>query len=85
MLFVPQVVLQVVISFIVEAFVLQLEHANQRKENDHKKRLLGRNLTLSDDTDCIEGTYTCTRAQTHTNTHSVTIMHMHMSATSVTD
>ena len=72
MLFVLQVVLQVVISFIVEAFVLQLEQANQRKENDHKKRLLGRNRTLSDDTDCIEGTQ-CDH------------MHMYISATSVTD
>jgi two pore calcium channel protein 1 len=46
------VVLQVVISFIVEAFVLQLEEANHRKERE--KQLLGRNLQIVYDTDCVE-------------------------------
>ena len=43
-----------VISFIVEAFVLQLEEANHRKERE--KQLLGRNLQIVYDTDCVEGT-----------------------------
>ena len=50
-------VLQVVISFIVEAFVLQLEEANHRKEREKQRRkLLGRNLPIVYDTDCVEGT-----------------------------
>ena len=44
-----------VISFIVEAFVLQLEEANHRKERE--KQLLGRNLQIVYDTDCVEGIY----------------------------
>lgn len=55
---IPQVVLQVVISFIVEAFVLQLEEETHRKEKEQKKKLLERNLQIVDDTDCVEGMYT---------------------------
>lgn len=47
-----------VISFIVEAFVLQLEEETHRKEKEkRKKKLLGRNLQIVDDTDCVEGMY----------------------------
>ena len=44
-----------VISFIVEAFVLQLEQSNRRKE----KKILERQIVVQkpvDDTDCVEGT-----------------------------
>ena len=43
----PQVVLQVVIAFIVDAFVLQLQ------QNNLKKNLEQNNAV--DDADCIEG------------------------------
>ena len=45
-----------VISFIVEAFVLQLEQSNRRKE----KKILERQIVVQkpvDDTDCVEGIY----------------------------
>ena len=48
-----------VISFIVEAFVLQLEQENHRKEREQlqKKKLLGRDFQIVYDTDCVEGSY----------------------------
>ena len=61
-------VLQVVISFIVEAFVLQLEQAYHREQ---KKKLLGRDFTLSDDADCVEGTNSHTHTHTHTHAWSL--------------
>ena len=51
-----QVVLQVVIAFIVEAFVLQLEQSNRMKEK-MKKKILERHLSVVDDSDCVEGIY----------------------------
>lgn len=51
-------VLQVVIAFIVEAFVLQLEQENRRKLKQRK--VIERNIAVSrsiDDTDCVEGYY----------------------------
>ena len=49
-----QVVLQVVIAFIVEAFVLQLEQ-NNRKKTKQNKKILERRISVTDDTDCVEG------------------------------
>ena len=45
-----------VIAFIVEAFVLQLEQTNLMKEK-MKKKILERHITVVDDTDCVEGIY----------------------------
>jgi two pore calcium channel protein 1 len=46
------VVLQVVIAFIVEAFVLQLEQSNRMK--DKRKKILERHISVADDSDCVE-------------------------------
>ena len=45
--------LQVVISFTVEAFVLQLELSNKRKRS-HNKKICERNVSLYDP-DSVEG------------------------------
>ena len=59
----PQVVLQVVIAFIVDAFVLQLQQDNQKKIKQ-KKKILERSIYVAapDDTDCIEGECTSVRS-----------------------
>ena len=47
--------LQVVIAFIVDAFVLQLQQNSQKKMK--QKKILERNIYVvaADDADCIEG------------------------------
>ena len=46
-----------VLAFTVEAFVLQLEQSKREKEKAKmtKKKILERTISVTDDTDCVEG------------------------------
>ena len=60
-----EALLQVVISYIVEAFVLQLEEANHTKEKEKQKNKDSEGGKDIDDADCVESVDLTQQTQLH--------------------